>query len=213
MTVTLGGLSGYSPKAALGTPIWIVLTMAPCSVCTSHQRRGHLIRKASWYSLGSILSGFATSSGRRETPARGQKRNNQLRGVRGSLWERIISIMGQAAGAAAVQSIRTGRPANDQNAAELVTTLRGAGANLEQTALSATMTKRENKGIIMSNISLKSCFSLNEAAAIIDDGCIDRDPPEQQYSHTYHSYHFEHVKPPGLRGTLRAVARARQYCS
>ena len=60
--------------------------------------------------------------------------------------------MGQAAGAAAVQSIRTGRPANDQNAAELVTTLRGAGANLEQTALSATMTKRENKGIIISNM-------------------------------------------------------------
>lgn len=54
------------------------------------------------------------------------------------------SMMGQAAGTAAVQSIRTGRPANDLDTAELVTTLREAGVNLEQPELSRTMTRRAN---------------------------------------------------------------------
>ena len=40
------------------------------------------------------------------------------------------SMMGQAAGTAAVQSIRTGRPAHDLDTAQLVATLRTAGAHL-----------------------------------------------------------------------------------
>jgi hypothetical protein len=51
------------------------------------------------------------------------------------------SMMGQAAGTAAVQSIRTGRPANDLNTEELVKTLREAGANLPQKTLSPRMTR------------------------------------------------------------------------
>ena len=43
------------------------------------------------------------------------------------------SMMGQAAGTAAVQSIRTGQPANDLDTEQLVLTLRKAGANLPQT--------------------------------------------------------------------------------
>ncbi len=51
------------------------------------------------------------------------------------------SMMGQAAGTAAVQSIRTGRAAADLNTEELVTTLRNHGANLPQENLSRTLTK------------------------------------------------------------------------
>ena len=51
------------------------------------------------------------------------------------------SMMGQAAGTAAVQSIRTGQPANDLNTEQLVLTLRKAGANLPQTTLSRRMTR------------------------------------------------------------------------
>ncbi|MDR0430589.1 MAG: FAD-dependent oxidoreductase [Tannerellaceae bacterium] len=50
------------------------------------------------------------------------------------------SMMGQAAGTAAVQSIKTGRPANDLNTEKLVETLRKAGANLPQKTLSSKMT-------------------------------------------------------------------------
>jgi hypothetical protein len=50
------------------------------------------------------------------------------------------SMMGQAAGTAAVQSIRSGRPAYDLNTEELVKTLREAGANLPQKTLSSKMT-------------------------------------------------------------------------
>jgi len=50
------------------------------------------------------------------------------------------SMMGQAAGTAAVQSIRTGQPACDLNTRELVTTLRAANAYLPQEELSASMT-------------------------------------------------------------------------
>jgi hypothetical protein len=51
------------------------------------------------------------------------------------------SMMGQAAGTAAVQSLRTGQPAADLNTEMLVTTLRSAGANLPQEKLSKTMTR------------------------------------------------------------------------
>lgn len=51
------------------------------------------------------------------------------------------SMMGQAAGTAAVQSIRTGQPANDLNTEQLVLTLRKAGANLPQPSLTARMTR------------------------------------------------------------------------
>lgn len=51
------------------------------------------------------------------------------------------SMMGQAAGTAAVQSIRTGQPANDLNTETLVQTLRQAGANLPQETLSKEMTR------------------------------------------------------------------------
>lgn len=51
------------------------------------------------------------------------------------------SMMGQAAGTAAVQSIRTGQPADDLDTALLVQTLRHAGANLPQPSLSKTMTR------------------------------------------------------------------------
>ena len=50
-------------------------------------------------------------------------------------------MMGQASATAAVQSIRTGQPACDLDTAELVTTLRGAGAYLPQKELSKTMTR------------------------------------------------------------------------
>ena len=51
------------------------------------------------------------------------------------------SMMGQAAGTAAVQSIKTGQPANDLNTETLVQTLRQAGANLPQEKLSPKMTR------------------------------------------------------------------------
>jgi hypothetical protein len=49
--------------------------------------------------------------------------------------------MGEAAGTAAVQSIRTGQPACDLDTTELVETLRKAGGYLPQVALSAKMTR------------------------------------------------------------------------
>ena len=51
------------------------------------------------------------------------------------------SMMGQAAGTAAVQSIRRGQPGCSLDTAELVTTLRKQGAKLPQKELSAVMTK------------------------------------------------------------------------
>ena len=51
------------------------------------------------------------------------------------------SMMGQAAGTAAVQSIKTGQAANDLNTETLVTSLRDAGAFLPQKTLSAKMTR------------------------------------------------------------------------
>jgi hypothetical protein len=51
------------------------------------------------------------------------------------------AMMGQAAGTAAVQSLRTGQPANDLDTAALVATLRAHGAFLPQTELCRTMTR------------------------------------------------------------------------
>jgi hypothetical protein len=51
------------------------------------------------------------------------------------------SMMGQAAGTAAVQSIRTGRPATRLNTQQLVTTLREAGAFLPQKTTTPEMTR------------------------------------------------------------------------
>jgi hypothetical protein len=51
------------------------------------------------------------------------------------------SMMGQAAGTAAVQSIQTGQPACDLNTETLVATLRVAGAKLPQPTLSPQMTR------------------------------------------------------------------------
>jgi hypothetical protein len=51
------------------------------------------------------------------------------------------AMMGQAAGTAAVQSLHTGQSARDLDTAELVTTLRAAGAFLPQQELSAKMTR------------------------------------------------------------------------
>lgn len=51
------------------------------------------------------------------------------------------SMMGQAAGTAAVQSLATGQPACDLDTAALVETLRRAGANLPQEKLSPVMTR------------------------------------------------------------------------
>ena len=50
-------------------------------------------------------------------------------------------VMGQGAGTAAVQSIKTGQPANDLDTEMLVTTLRDAGAFLPQKTLSKKMTR------------------------------------------------------------------------
>ena len=52
------------------------------------------------------------------------------------------AMMGEAAGTAAAQSVRTGQPACDLNTRELVETLRGRGANLPQKELSETMTRK-----------------------------------------------------------------------
>ena len=51
------------------------------------------------------------------------------------------SMMGQAAGTAAVQSLKTGQPACDLDTRALVETLREAGAYLPQVALSVEMTR------------------------------------------------------------------------
>jgi hypothetical protein len=50
-------------------------------------------------------------------------------------------MMGQAAATAAVQSLRTGQPADDLDTAALVTSLRDAGAWLPQATLSRSMTR------------------------------------------------------------------------
>ena len=54
------------------------------------------------------------------------------------------SMMGQAAGTAAVQSVRTGYPAGELDTEELVTTLRREKAYLDQETLSKTMTRNTN---------------------------------------------------------------------
>jgi len=51
------------------------------------------------------------------------------------------SMMGQAVGTAAVQSIKTGQPANDLDTKELITTLRKWDANLPQNSLNKKMTR------------------------------------------------------------------------
>ncbi|MFO7955616.1 MAG: FAD-dependent oxidoreductase [Candidatus Brocadiia bacterium] len=51
------------------------------------------------------------------------------------------AMMGQAAGTAAVQSLRTGQPAADLDTAQLVRTLREDGACLPQGELSKEMTR------------------------------------------------------------------------
>jgi hypothetical protein len=51
------------------------------------------------------------------------------------------SMMGQAAGTAVAQSLRTGQPANELNTEQLVLTLRRAGANLPQTSLAKQITR------------------------------------------------------------------------
>ena len=51
------------------------------------------------------------------------------------------SMLGQAAGTAAVQSVRTGQPANELDTEELVTTLRKAGAYLPQPHTTKSMTR------------------------------------------------------------------------
>ena len=53
------------------------------------------------------------------------------------------AMMGQAAGTAAAQSIRTGRPAGDLDTAELVATLRKAGAYLPQKTIVSKMTREQ----------------------------------------------------------------------
>lgn len=62
--------------------------------------------------------------------------------VHGSIRAQPAAVMmGQAVGTAAVQSIKTGQPACDLNTANLVETLREAGAYLPQKTLSKTMTR------------------------------------------------------------------------
>lgn len=50
-------------------------------------------------------------------------------------------LMGQAAAAAAAQSLETGQPACDLDTEDLVTRLRAAGAYLPQASLSRRMTR------------------------------------------------------------------------
>ena len=65
--------------------------------------------------------------------------------VHGSLRvQPAAAMMGQAAGAAAVQSIRTGQPAGRLDTARLVHTLREQGACLPQEMLSKEMTRRQS---------------------------------------------------------------------
>ena len=62
--------------------------------------------------------------------------------VQGSLRvQPAASMMGQAAGVAAVQAIRKGCTCTQVDTAELVETLRSQGANLPQDTLSHTMTR------------------------------------------------------------------------
>lgn len=51
------------------------------------------------------------------------------------------AMMGQAAGTAVAQSLKTGQPANDLDTRQLVATLRDQGAFLPQAELSRTMTR------------------------------------------------------------------------
>ena len=51
------------------------------------------------------------------------------------------NTVGQAAGTAAVQSIRTGKPSDDLDTEQLVTTLRNAGAYLPQNSTAPNMTR------------------------------------------------------------------------
>ena len=51
------------------------------------------------------------------------------------------SMMGQAAGTAAVQSLRSGQAASDLDTEQLILTLRGAGAYLPQRQTSKSMTR------------------------------------------------------------------------
>jgi hypothetical protein len=63
--------------------------------------------------------------------------------VHGSLRvQPAASMMGQAAGVAAVQSIKTGKPAAGIDTGVLVETLRSQGANLPQEKLSGVMTRK-----------------------------------------------------------------------
>ena len=55
------------------------------------------------------------------------------------------AMMGQAAGTAAVQSMRTGKPAAALDMARLITTLRENGAYLPQENLSHTITTSQKK--------------------------------------------------------------------
>jgi len=57
------------------------------------------------------------------------------------------AMMGQAAGTAAVQSIRTGQAAGDLDAEQLVLTLRHQGANLPQPSLSKTITRTRHQDV------------------------------------------------------------------
>ena len=50
-------------------------------------------------------------------------------------------MMGEAAGTAAVQSMKTGQPACDLDTEDLIRTLRDAGAYLPQKSLSKAMTR------------------------------------------------------------------------
>lgn len=63
------------------------------------------------------------------------------------------AMMGQAAGTAAVQSVRTGQPACDLDTEALVTTLRSAGAILPQTTLTSTMTRGNGHGQALSPVA------------------------------------------------------------
>jgi hypothetical protein len=62
--------------------------------------------------------------------------------VNGALRDQpACSMLGEAAGVAAVQSIRTGQPACDLDTKQLITTLRKGGSKLPQTELAKQMTR------------------------------------------------------------------------
>lgn len=74
--------------------------------------------------------------------------------VNGSLRDQPgCMLMGQAAGTAATQHLRTGQPACDLNTRTLVETLRDRGANLPQSELSDTITRdhSENNSSVLSS--------------------------------------------------------------